>query len=329
MNVLVTGATGFLGQHLTQRLSELGYQVTATGRNRAIGKQLEEKKITFIPADLRDSTAIRALCRNQDVVVHCGALSSPWGNRQDFYQINYLGTKHVIEGCKHHHVQRLIYVSTPSIYNQSNNQLDLTEQSPIPKRKINAYAHTKWLAEQAIDKAYQEGLPVITIRPRAIFGPKDSAIFPRLLQAYHRGGIPLFKGGTNQIDLTYVDNAVDALIRCIQAPQRCLGKKYNITNDDPRPFLELLQILFRELEIPLKTKKIPYPIAYWAASIMEVSYRLLAPSKEPPFTRYAINVIGVSQTFDISLAKQELGYVPRISIEEGIQRFADWWRKQT
>ena len=328
MNVLVTGATGFLGQYLTNRLIELGCHVTATGRNQTIGMQLEEKGARFVSADLRNQTAVHSLCRNQEMVFHCGALSAPWGNKQAFYQINYLGTQYVIEGCKQHQVQRLIFVSTPSIYNQFKDQLLLTEQSPIPKRKINAYAETKWLAEQAIDQAHQAGLPVITIRPRAIFGPKDPSIFPRLLQAYNQGGIPLFHGGAKQIDLTYVENVVEALILCMNAPKWCLGKKYNITNDDPRTFLELLQLLFQELQMPLKIKKIPFPIAYFAASLLEMGYKLLAPTKEPPVTRYAINVIGVSQTFDISLAKKELGYVPKISIEEGMQRFAHWWRKQ-
>lgn len=328
MNVLVTGATGFLGQSLTKRLAAMGFQVTATGRNQAIGKQLENKHVTFVPADLRDAEAIKNLCRQQEVVFHCGALSAPWGPYQDFYQINYLGTKHIIAGCQQHQVRRLIHISTPSIYNRSQDQLNLTEASPIPQRKINAYAETKWLAEQAIDAAVQEGLPVITLRPRAIFGPKDPSIFPRLLQAYDRSGIPLFKGGNNQIDITYIDNVVDACILCLNAPDSCFGKKYNITNDDPRTFLELLELLFRELQMPLKTKKIPYPIAHLLAIVLETAHKLFAPTKEPLLTRYALNVIGVSQTFDISLAKKELGYSPKVSIEEGMQRFADWWRKQ-
>lgn len=328
MKALVTGATGFLGQYVVERLARLGFQVTATGRNQTIGQQLEENNISFIPADLRDKKTMIALCRNQELVFHCGALSSPWGKKQDFYQVNYLGTKHVIEGCQQHKVQRLIYVSSPSIYNQRKDQLGLNEQSPLPKKKINHYAQTKWLAEQAIDQAYNEGLAVITLRPRGIFGPKDPTIFPRLLNVYQRGAIPLFNEGTNIIDLTYVENVVDALILCITAPTGCLGKKYNITNDDPRSFMDLLQLLFTELQMPLKTKKIPFPIAYMVARLMETSYKLFAPAKEPPLTRYTISVIGMSQTFDISRAKKELGYQPKVGIEEGIKRFVSWWRKQ-
>lgn len=328
MKALVTGATGFLGRFLVDRLVQLGFQLTATGRNKQVGQQFDKAQITFIPADLRDSEAMIALCKDQEIVFHCGALSAPWGRVQTFYETNYLGTKYIIEGCKKHQVNRLIYVSSPSIYTQIKDQLQLTEHDPIPKKKINAYAETKWLGEQAIDEAYNEGLPVITIRPRAIFGPGDQAILPRLLQVYQRGAIPLINEGKSKIDITYVSNVVDALILCATAPTHTFGKKYNITNDHPMYLIDLLQMLFKELQLPLKTKKTPFSFAYLAAGTMEIGYQMFAPHQEPPFTRYSITVIGKSQTFDITAAKKELGYHPKVSIEEGFSQFATWWRKQ-
>ncbi|RAL24486.1 NAD-dependent epimerase/dehydratase family protein [Thermoflavimicrobium daqui] len=328
MNVLVTGATGFLGQRLALRLHQLGYNVTATGRSQQKGAYLAEQGISFIPANLEDTVTIQAMCKNQDYVFHSGALSSPWGPYEHFYQSNVIGTKNLIEGCMQYPVRRLIHVSTPSIYFHYTDRLQIKEEEPLPKTKVNAYAETKWLAEQEIDRAFQEGLPVITIRPRALFGPGDQAILPRLLQANERRFIPLINGGKVWIDLTYIDNVVDALLLCMNSSSNTLGKKYNITNDEPVLLKDVLTEVFKLLEQPMRTKSIPFRLAYLFAGCLEWYARILGREKEPELTRYTVGVLGKSQTLDISKAKQELGYQPKVSIEEGIKRFVKWWKKQ-
>ncbi|SFI62639.1 NAD-dependent epimerase/dehydratase family protein [Thermoflavimicrobium dichotomicum] len=329
MRVLVTGATGFLGQYLAQRLHQLGFQVTATGRSWQKGAWLEEKGIAFVAASLEDRLMMTRLCRDKDYVFHCGALSSPWGDWKDFYQCNVVGTKNVIEGCMNGHIKRLIYVSTPSIYFRFQDQLDIKEDDPLPERKVNAYAETKWLAEQAIDQAYQQGLPVITIRPRALFGPGDQTIIPRLLKANEQRFIPLINEGKVLIDLTYVENVVDALLLCMDSPQDTLGQKYNITNGEPMLFIDLLKQLFSELNQPMRLKPISFTTGYLLAGFLEWTAKKVLGGKEPLLTRYAIGQIGKSQTLDISKARKELGYEPRISIEEGIHRFVEWWKEQS
>jgi nucleoside-diphosphate-sugar epimerase len=206
MNILVTGGTGFLGKHLALRLQSLGDNVTILGRNRKIGQQLEAEGFKFLSVDLKDKEATIAACRGQDYVFHCAALSSPWGKYRDFYNSNVLATRHIIQGCQESGVKRLIHVSTPSIYFNFCDRFNISEIDPLPKIPANAYAKTKLLAEQEIDSAYQQGLPVITIRPRSIVGVGDTAIFPRLLQASSRSGIPLINQGKACIDVTYVDN---------------------------------------------------------------------------------------------------------------------------
>ena len=214
MKILVTGATGFLGKRLALRLSELGYEVTATGRNTLVGVDLEKQGICFRKTDLQDTESIINACKNKDYVFHCGALSSPWGKYKDFYNTNILGTKNIIQGCKENSVKRLIHVSTPSIYFDFKDKLNISEKDPLPDKPVNDYAKTKLLAEQEIDKAHQEGLPVITIRPRAIFGPGDTSILPRLIKANNKRFIPVIGDKKVLVNITYVENAVDALLLC-------------------------------------------------------------------------------------------------------------------
>ncbi|MEY3299263.1 MAG: hypothetical protein RLZZ597_2523 [Cyanobacteriota bacterium] len=324
MKVLITGGTGFLGQRLALTLRLLGDSVTVLGRNRAIGQHLEAEGFRFVEADLRDAEAIAAACQGQDCVFHCGALSSPWGNVRDFYATNVLGTRHVVQGCLRHRVPRVVHVSTSAVYFTYADQLQIPESWPLPN-PVGPYAKTKQLAEQEIQQGYDQGLSVITIRPRGIFGPGDTTILPRLLRASDRTGIPLIRGGNAIIDVTYIDNVVDALCRCQQAPDTLAGRVYNITNGEPTSLIELLERLSQPLGIPLHFKPLPFPLAYGLAAAMEGVAKLSA-GREPILTRYTVGLLAFSQTLDIAAATRDLGYQPSVTLDQGLAYFAQWWQ---
>ncbi|MFF2155340.1 NAD-dependent epimerase/dehydratase family protein [Paenibacillus chitinolyticus] len=327
MKALVTGATGFLGGNLIRRLLEEGYEVTAVGRNPEAGKRLTQEGAGFVRMDLASDDMPEAV-RGHELVFHCGAMSSPWGAYRDFYTSNVVGTRQIIRGCMKHGVRRLVNVSTPSIYFDYRDRLGISEEEPLPGRGVNAYAQTKRQAESELDAAHKAGLPVITIRPRGLFGPGDTAIFPRLLRANEEKFVPIFGGGRAFMDVTYVDNVTEALLCCARADKACDGQKYNITNGEPVYVYELLAELFRLLEVPFRARKVPYPAAYGAAAAMEAFAALPFARKEPMLTRYTVALLAFSQTLDISKAERELGYKPRISVAEGIRRFSLWWREQ-
>lgn len=326
--VLVTGGTGFLGMHLVTRLLSLGHDVYALGRNDKMGKKLEEQGIHFIKASLTDAAGILAACQGMDYIFHCAAFSSPWGKYEDFYQSNVVGTRHILDACEKNGVKRLIHVSTPSLYFRFDDRMNVKEKAPLPEKAVNHYAHTKRLAEDEIDKAFQRGLPVITIRPRALFGEGDTTIIPRLVKANEKKGVPLFRSGRILTDITYVGNVVDALLLCMTTGEENLGKKYNITNGEHVYLLDLLNRLFQELDVEFRKIKIPFPLAFSIAGLMEWFHEKFLPEQEPILTRYSLSVIGKNQTLDISRARKELGYSPSVSIEEGIKRYAAWYREQ-
>lgn len=327
MKVLVTGATGFVGGRLVRRLLADGCEVTAAGRNRKLGDELARLGARFAPLALEDGEAVAAACAAQQAVFHCGALSSPWGRYADFYNSNVAGTRHVIAGCKRHKVGRLIHVSTPSVYFQYSDRLNINEQSPLPAKAANAYAYTKRLAEQLVAEAHADGLRVVTLRPRAVYGPGDTALFPRLVRANERRFVPLFRAGRISMDITYVDNCVDALLLCLRAPERALGRVYNITNGEPALFVDILSSVFGKLDMPFRAKKLPYAALYAAAGLMELAAAAWPGRPEPLLTRYTVGTLAYHQTLDISAARNELGYAPRIGNEQGLAAFADWWRE--
>lgn len=328
MRALVTGGTGFLGLKLAQRLKSDGWDVAALGRNAAIGAELEARGIAFIRADLTDRAAVHAACQGQDVVFHSGALSSPWGPYEAFYQANVLGTQHIADACRAHGVGRLVHVSTPSLYFDFRDRTGIKETDPLPAKGVNAYAETKRLAEGVVDDAHAAGLPAITIRPRGIFGPGDTAILPRLIRANAAGRLPLFDGGRARVDVTYVENVVDALLACAAAPEAALGAKYNVTNGEPMAVAELLDRVFTALDVPYHPRRIGFLPALAAAQAMELAARTLGGGKEPVLTAYAVGLLAKDQTLDITAAREQLGWTPRISVADGLTAFAAWWKEQ-
>jgi nucleoside-diphosphate-sugar epimerase len=326
MKALVTGGTGFLGGALARRLQRLGWEVTALGRNASKIEELKSGGIHARSLDLKNQDAMADACRDQEIVFHCAALPSPWGNFEAFYQANVIGTRNVIRGCERHKVKRLVYVSTPSLYFDYSSRTNVRETDPLPE-PVSNYAATKILAEQEIDQAFEKGLATIAIRPRALFGPGDTVIFPRLIPRLQSGRLPILGDGENVVDLTYIDNVVDALLLCAESPDGTLGKKYNISNGEPVRIWKLVERICTELNLPQPRRKISYRTAYAAASVLEMIYTLIPTHPEPPLTRVSVSMMANSTTLDITAAKQELGYQPKVSVEEGFDKFMQWWKK--
>lgn len=328
MKAVITGGTGFLGARLALRLAGMGWQVTALGRNKTAGSRLEASanNLRFLPADLRDAMETKHALQGADIVFHCGALSSPWGKYQDFYDSNVRGTEHVVQGCLSHKVKRLIHVSTPSIYFDYRHRLNIQEDDPLPAKSVNHYAATKRLAEEAVLRGISQGQPAIILRPRGIYGPGDTTLIPRLIAANETGGVPMIRSGSALIDLTYVDNVVEALVCGAAAPDSALGLSYNITDGAPATLSDILRKLFVLLGRPLHERKLPYGAAFALASLMELGAK--AMGREPQLTRYTVSLLAFSQTLDISRARELLGYVPPVSLNDGLRQVAEWWKEE-
>ena len=322
--VLVTGATGFLGKYVVEELVEHGYQVRAFGRNSKIGRSLENTSVSFFQGDLTNAEDVSEACKGMNLVVHAGALSTVWGPWEDFYQANVLGTKYVLEACRQTDIQRLVYVSSPSVYAAPKDQLAIKESDAPEENNLNNYIRSK-LASEKLFKDYPD-VPSIILRPRGLFGIGDTSILPRVINLSQKIGIPLIGDGRQLMDMTCVENVALAIRLAIEAPE-AKGEVYNITNGEPRAFRDLLEESLKGLGYPIKYRKIPASLLAGIASSLEFLYKSLNLKGEPPLTRYTYYLLRYSQTLDISKAERELGYRPKISISEGIEQYVQDYRK--
>jgi 2-alkyl-3-oxoalkanoate reductase len=257
-----------------------------------------------------------AACAGAGAVYHVGALSTAWGRRADFHAINVGGTEAVLDGCRAHSVGRLVYVSSPSVVFDGRDQCDLTEAAPHPRRFASIYSHTKKLGEDLVNAARSE-LDTVIVRPKAIFGPGDRALLPRLIAAARQRRLPQIGDGANQVDLTYVENVVHALVLALDAPA-ARGNTYTITNGEHPRLWDVIRSVLGQLGLSTRLRRVPLRAALAAASLMELRGALTGT--EPLLTRYTAAILGRTQTYDIGAARRDLGYQPGISVAEGVER---------
>ena len=242
MKVLITGATGFLGKYIVKELKNNGYQVVAFGRNEKIGKSLIDSNVEFFKGDIENKEDLLRAFQGCSAVIHAAALSTVWGKWSNFYKVNVLGTRNIVEICEKQGL-KLVFVSSPSIYAGAKDQLDVKENEAPKDNNLNFYIKSKIMAENIIKNSK---LNYMIIRPRGLFGIGDTSIIPRLLDLNKKMGIPLFADGKQKVDVTCVENVAYAL-RLALENEKYSRQTYNITNDEPIEFKEILTLFFNEM----------------------------------------------------------------------------------
>lgn len=330
-STLVTGGTGFLGRRLVERLLAAGRSVTVLGRTPA--PDLEKRGVVFIRASLDDSAAVAAACAGIGTVFHVAAKVGVWGRYEDFYRTNVLGTHALLEGCRRHGVQRFIHTSTPSVVYHGRDLRGADESLPLTTACPSPYPLTKAIAEHEVLAANDDALRTITLRPHLIWGVGDPHLVPRVLARAKAGRLRIVGDGRNRVDMVHVDNAVDAHLLAEQVLKRrdgcACGHAYFITNDEPVVLWDWINGLLTALGEPPVTRRISLRVALTVGAACEAAWRTLSLKGEPPMTRFVAKELATDHWFDISAAKRDLGYTPRISMAHGTAELIAWYRAQS
>lgn len=329
MKILITGASGFLGGRTTKAFAATGIEVVSTSRNPERKEELEEAGAVFVPGDLLDKEFCNSIVQGIDVIVHCAALSSPWGKYSSFYQANVTTTSNLLDAAKVWGVQKFVFISSPSVYFEMKDRWNVSEKDPVPETLINDYARTKLIAEELVLAGNNQYLKTIAIRPRAIYGAEDTVIFPRLLAAHRGGRLKYIGNADNVCDLTTVSNVIEAIKCCISPEsEEAYGQVFNITNGEPVYFWRTLEVLFSELNIRPIRERISFRTALTAASVIEWVYRTFRLRGEPRLTKYNVGIMTYNFTMDISKAGNLLGYRPVQTNREGLEEFVQWYKTE-
>lgn len=329
MKVLVTGATGFLGEYIVERLRARGDDVR--GFCRKPSASLAKLGVETALGDITDRESVVTACRGMDAVIHTAAIAGIWGPWELFHDTNVLGTRYVLEGCREHGVPRLVYTSSPSVTFDGTPQRGVDESVPYPTRWLAHYPQTKAMAEQEVLAAHSPGkLHTCALRPHLIWGPRDRHLIPRLLDRARRDKLKRVGDGLNMVDIIYVENAAAAHLLALDRlaePGPVGGKSYFLSQGEPVNCWGWINDVLKIAGLPHVRKLVPFPAAYAVGGVLEVAYRWLRKSDEPLMTRFLACQLAMDHYFSLKNAEADLGYRPHVSTHQGMLRLRAWLHK--
>lgn len=323
---LVTGVTGFIGGALTRRLLDDGWEVAGLVR-----KELPADlagRVRPVRGDLADPASLLAAAAGCSVVFHVAARVGVWGPVEGFRVQNVDATDALLAAARAAGAKRFVFCSSPSVVYSGRPLAGVDESLPLTDATLcpSPYPVTKAEAERRVRKANGADLRTVALRPHLVWGPGDRHLVPRVLARADAGRLRVVGEGRNRVDLTHVDNVVDAFLAAAAALEGeapvAGGRAYFITNGEPVVLWDFVNRLLEVHGRPPVRRRVPLSVAYAAGAVCETAWRILRRAEEPPMTRFIAAELASDHWFDIGAARRDLAWEPRVSMEAGLERLA-------
>ena len=322
LKVLITGATGFIGGHLTEALVKVGQEVRALARSTSDTSLLKKLDVEIVNGDLRDAAAMKKAAAGCQCVYHLGGKTTKDQlPRKQYHAQNTQGTQNVGQAALDAGVERMVYSSSVGVYGSYPRSPIDENTAPNPDWY---YREAKLGGEEEVLRLHRgEGLPVVVARLGSVYGPRSYS-WLALCRKLVKGDFRIIGRGENYDQMGYINDVVDGLRRCGEVTG-IEGKTYNITGGEPTRLRQVLQILAQELGADDSLGHLPGLPFLLYERIGEVVFRSLRI--QPPRFHY-YDLFFRDHFFETTKAQQELGYVPKIPLREGLGRLLEWYREK-
>lgn len=322
---LVTGATGFVGSHVVEALVQRGDTVRTIARAGSDTALLEKLGVAIVRGDLTDPAAILQAAAGADVVIHCGAKVGDWGLVDDYRKVNVEGLRLLLDAVARGPLQRFVLVSSLGVY-AARHHYGTDETEPLPDHHIDGYTQSKVEAEKlALEYHRKRSVPVTILRPGFIYGPRDRSVLPRIVIRLKERSIMYIARGRFALNTTYVGNLVDAILLAVENPV-AVGEVFNITDGEFVSKRRFLEAVADGAGVKRPWGNVPVWFARFVANWRESVFRRKNKPHPPRMTQAQLKFAGLNLDFSIAKARTKLGYVPRVSFDDGMKKAIEWYR---
>jgi len=320
--VLITGATGFIGGHLVKANLAKGYSVRALVLPGDPGEAaLKSKGVDIATGDIRSYQAVESAASGMDIIFHCAAVVTDWAPKKLFREVTIGGTENICKAAVAARVSRLVDMSTNDVFGLDESQV-MDETFPL-KPWHEPYSDSKIEAEKICWRYHREhGLPVTMVYPCWVFGEGDQTFVPLLADAILKRELIFWRKGT-LVWPTYIENLID-LLMLIAEDDRAVGNGYLVHDGESTTFEEFCTGIAESLGVPPITTYIPYSVAYAAAAVLEIAWKVLGKKTRPLLTTYTVKNLGSRLKFSIAKAERELGWRPKMCYKDGFATTMEW-----
>ena len=324
MKMLVTGGTGFTGKALVRRLIDLGHDVVALDYKEGLKTQeLRDWGAEVILGSVTDKEVVRRAMQGVELVHHVAAAFREM-NVPDtyYYDVNVNGTRNVLEAAAAQGVRKVIYCSTCGVHGNIDHPPG-GEDAPI--QPADYYQRTKYEAEPVVRSFFERGLKTVILRPAAIYGPGDPERFFLIFKRVAKGTFPMFGSGKTYYHPLYIDNLIDAFVLAMQEGKG-EGEAYLIADEQYLEIEDLVRRVGKALNVDVK---IPHYPVWPVVAAGHVCEKICRPfGVNPPLFPRRVDWYRQNRAFKIDKAKRDLGYAPKVGIDEGLRRTAEWYRNE-
>lgn len=324
MTVLVTGATGFLGSHVTDLLLERGERPRVLIRPGDSLGPLADSDVDIHRGDIADRTALQSALCGVDRILHCAARTGPWGPMSEYEATNVRALEALMKAALAADVRRIVHVSSATVHGLDV-QGTAAETTPLRKGS-DPYSKSKVAGEQLLQQMIRdEGAPVTMVRPGLIYGPRDKNSFGRFARLIEQGRMVIIGSGDNHLPLIYVRDVARGILLASEAGQ-AIGRAYLLVNDEPVTQRDYFNAIAAELGAPPPSRHIPYQVALGLGAGAEMLGHLTRRKQPPPLMRFGLKQMAGENRFLISRARRELGFSPQVNLAEGVRKSIAWSR---
>jgi nucleoside-diphosphate-sugar epimerase len=324
--VLITGGNGFVGHHLVEALQARGetVRVLALPTENTVG--LEQRGVSVHRGDVRHPETLRAAVAGARALVHLAAMMDVWRPLNEYQAVNVLGTENICRAAMAAGVERVVHMSSSSVYGMALGRTadETSPLAPFP----DPYPVTKAAADMAVQRMItDEHLPAVIVRSDQIFGPGDRLHFGRMADRLRAGRSIIVGRGDNALPLVYITDVVQALLLMLDHAQ-ATGSAYNIAAEEPLSQRDVLNTIATAIGVRPPRIHVPYRALYAAGYLAERLAALTPYASRPAITRLGVAFFGTDNRYSMERARCELGYRPKVTVEEGLRLTAVWYRRQ-